>query len=85
MDFIRALTMSMMPNPNRTITEHNGCFISYNPLTDVGPETAIVTKKPQKYYILLGDHREQYKRCKSLAACKKYFRAHADLKSEWSD
>jgi hypothetical protein len=87
MDFIRALSLSMMPNPNRTITKCDGYFISYNPLTDVGPETALVVEKGgnNKYYILLGDHREQYKKCESLADCKKYFRANTDLKSGWSD
>jgi hypothetical protein len=83
MDFLQTLAIGMIPSPDRTFTEHDGYSISYNPLTDVGPETAIVTKK--KYYILLGDHREQYKRCKSLADCKKYFRANTDLKSGWSD
>ena len=85
MDLIKAISLSMLPNPDRTLTQHEGYCISYNPLTDVGPETALITKEPEKYYILLGDHREEYKKCKSLADCKKYFRANTDLKSGWSD
>jgi hypothetical protein len=86
MDFLKALLVSTIPNPDRTVTKCEGYFISYNPITDCGPETALVVegKENKKFHILLGDHREQYKACKDLAACKKYFSANTHLKSGWS-
>jgi hypothetical protein len=87
MDFVKAMELSVLPNPDRTVTEHDGYSISYNPMTDVGPETALIVenKSPEKFYILLGDHRNEYKACKNLAACRRYFRGHTYLKSGWSD
>lgn len=46
-------------------------------------ETAIVTNKG--YYILNGDHREEYSKCKTLAHAMKYFKSKPELKSSWSN
>jgi len=46
-------------------------------------ETAIVTDS--SYYILNGDHREEYSKCKTLAQAMKYFKSKPELKSSWSN
>lgn len=65
--------------------KREGFTISYNPQTDVGVETAIVFEKDgkEKFYILLGDHREGYKD-KSFEECVEYFKKNQDQVSQWS-
>lgn len=65
--------------------EMDGFWISYNPNTDTGAETALC--KDGNYYILLGDFRKQYEQLvdKGFNACLKFFKENLDKKSSWSD
>lgn len=56
---------------NETIDLSDG-YISYNPSTDTGEETAIV--KSGKFFILLGDFRKELADCKNTAECVKIYK-----------
>lgn len=55
------------------VRQVKGGYISYNPSTDVGEETAI-SSNGKKFFILLGDHREALKECKTFIECVKIFK-----------
>ena len=59
-------------------TAGNGAFRG-----DTTDETALIVNS--EYFILNGDHRAEYKKCKNLAACMKYFKSRPKLKSSWSN
>jgi len=65
-----------------SIDKRKGFYISYNPITDKGPETAIV--KDEKFYILLGDWRPELK-AKGFKECIKVFLKNQDKRSFWSN
>lgn len=65
-----------------------GFYISYNPHTDVGEETAIVIG--DNFYILLGDYREEYKKIinkgiRDVKAKYKELLNNGAKKSPWSN
>jgi hypothetical protein len=61
----------------REIIERKNFWISYNPNTDCGEETALCvpakSNRQMQFYILLGDYREEYRNIKTLTKCKKKF------------
>lgn len=59
------------PPQNETIDLEGG-YISYNPNTDTGAETAVV--KDKAFMILLGDYRKEYKDCKTIFDAIKVFK-----------
>ena len=79
------------------LLQADGFFISYRPHSvgilsgagwdteEASGETAIVFEN--KFFILNGDHREQYLAIAhaGLNECVSYFNANADKKSSWSD
>lgn len=69
-------------------TQGKGFYISYNPNTSCGPETALVYK--EKFYILLGDYQKEYKPIikKGYKVCKSKFLSlikEGAKKSPWSN
>lgn len=81
-------------NGRNSILEADGFYISYNASPGVIPsfsgddgsdETALVENN--RYYILNGDHREDYEKLvdQGFAACARYFLAHEDQQSSWSN
>jgi hypothetical protein len=66
-----------------------GFYVSYNnSRRDYGcVTTALVTGQMEKFYILKGDHREQYAELvgKGLDECLAYFKAHLDEAHDYSD
>ena len=75
--------------PNEVRQNDPSFYVSYNKSTrDYGcPTTALVVNDPQmsKFYILCGDHREQYEAAKTLAACLSYYASQLDLQHKYSD
>ncbi len=67
--FKRVIMNTPRKNEVRDLTDG---FISYNPSTDIGKETAIV--KNNKFFILIGDFREELKDCKNTADCVKVYK-----------
>ena len=70
---------------NYVSKETESYYISWNP--DVN-ETAICTTlegKVTHYYILLGDHTDEYNLCNTLDECLEYFQENQDLISGWSE
>ena len=70
------------------VIEGDDFYISYNPYTDKGKETALCNGS--KFYILLGDYRKQYRKevKNGYMACKKLFTRLAKEgaeKSPWSN
>ena len=65
------------------IIERKDYFISHNTLTDCGEETAIVYGG--KYYILLGNHVEMYKKAKTFKEAKEIFDNSDIERSFWSN
>jgi hypothetical protein len=63
----------------------DGFYVSYNPATDCGAETALV--KDGEFLILLGDFRDTYEKLvpEGYEACLAYFRASNAEHSDWSD
>lgn len=59
--------------------------ISFNPATDCGPETAIVSK--YGYHILLGDYRKEYEELteEGLIACLEFYANHPEKWSGWTN
>jgi hypothetical protein len=69
------------------VLEKRDFFISYNPHPiGGGPETALVSRHPVKYYILEGDFMEEYEGLadKGFQACLEFFRGKPELRSDWS-
>lgn len=58
--------------PTNEVIQLTDGYISYNPTTDTGEETAVV--KNNKFFILLGDYREQLKNCKNTNECVKVYK-----------
>lgn len=72
------------------LTEKKGFYISYADVSGVGGfsgdekyETAIVANG--NYYILNGDFRKEYAKCKTLAEAMKVFKKNKAYKSSWSN
>jgi len=63
--------------------EHNWGYISYNPSTDQGAETAIVIDG--KYHILLGKWDELLKKDLTKEKAMEIFTQNADKVSIWSN
>lgn len=59
-------------------TSGNGAFSG-----DEDTETALCTGG--SYFILNGDHRKEYAKCKTLKDAMKYFKSKPELKSSWSN
>jgi hypothetical protein len=81
---------------NNVVTPMDGFSISYNPNTLVfmpktpawaqqvpSVETALLVDG--KFYILNGNHVEEYKKLGTLKKCMQYFNEHEKEKSVWSD
>lgn len=69
---LRILATKGLGNFRNETRELKDCFISYNPNTNGGEETALV--KLGKYFILEGDHREALKDCKNYREATKVFK-----------
>lgn len=70
----------------KEIIEKDGFWISYNPNTDQGEETALCTH--DQYYIVLGDARNAYREVETLDEAVKVFevlQAEGMKVSPWSD
>jgi hypothetical protein len=76
---------------NREFIEGKGFWISYNPHTGCGAETALVNEsKKDRFLILLGDYREDFREVvpKGYAKCLKKFKElleNGAEKSKWSN
>lgn len=72
-----------MQHAHNRITKADGFYISYNN-TDIyiygGDTTALVVGQMEKFYILRGNHQQQYAKLmdKGLEACLSYFYEHMD-------
>lgn len=73
--------------PNEIRQNSDQFYISYNASSrDYGcPTTALVIGNCEKFYILKGDHRQQYEEAETLEACLNYFISHPELQHEYSD
>jgi hypothetical protein len=70
------------------VLEGDGFYLSYNPATDVGPETALVCWEKSAFFLLLGDYRQAYAELapQGWEACLAFFRAQPEgQRSPWSD
>lgn len=68
------------------VTTKNGFYISYNPAPFIGyegEETALVIN--DKYFILLGDFRKQYKKIKTLKGAISFFKRNKSKIGSWSN
>lgn len=79
---------------NNTITKSNDeeqYYISYNPSRrDYGVDTTalvitIGNNERQVFYILKGNHKDQYANCKNLKECVKYFVSNKEYIHEMGD
>ena len=73
-----------------TIIKGKNFWISYNPNTDCGKETALCQDKNPQYLILLGDYKKDYEELipKGYKACSAKFNellSNGAIKSKWSD
>ena len=75
--------------PNEVMENDPTFYVSYNSSSSgYGcATTALVRNDPQMshFYILKGDHREQYKAESSLAKCLEYYKLNEALRHEYSD
>lgn len=81
------LSLAGIPVPNITY-EKKGYYISYNAVDsriygDV--TTAIVVGDAEKFYVLLGNHREALTKMSCLEDCLTYFATHPEAHSKYSD
>jgi hypothetical protein len=77
----------LIPN---TVIEGNGFYITHNArdTAQYGCQTtALVLGEMEKFYILNGDHRQQYMALidQGFDACLSYFKAHLDQINKYSD
>lgn len=77
---------------NKIVLECEEGYVSYLAISSVGPETALVVKKPGKghgkFWNLRGDHSDAYKAAYEkggFKAMKAYFRKHLDEQTSWSE
>ena len=78
----------MFPKHNQVSKEDTDFYISFNfgdsdCYGDV--TTALVIGQMQRFYILNGDHREQYSKCESFKDCVEYFLSNSDKVNKLSN
>lgn len=73
--------------PNSTF-DYKGYYISYNSRDSAiygSDTTALVIGQMERFYILTGDHVEEYQKCSGLDECLAYFKAHQSEIAKYSD
>lgn len=72
------------------VIQKRGFYISYNPAPNIGyegEETALVLEKRHHnlYFILIGDFRKQYEKCKTLKEAIAVFKKNKSKIGSWSN